>query len=345
MFRLAGRIVDVYDDVKMQVLQENLAKIGSLEFAPVDEVMKLPHDKFALVFLTKTGRAVPKYPVHTADATALSTLYFEKLGHRLPAEAQRVAAAFLKKAAEQFKLPAPKGLEKLSGAEVTSNVVDVRKLSEETPKEAAPQHFALGTSYVIDTPAQVKTACAYFEEHVGNLAPRDRREFAKNAAARAGELKVKVPSGAMLHKYAGEGFGSLVDSARLERSALLAGDRDALKALEHLFEKRSSWKPEEFAAQLEKFDLANHLDRYWGRHNGVRDAYRSTFEGIKTAGVVKVGGRTVTHAQIHALAGSEKLKANFTPDFCAEYAKDPVAVFNSMPAPEKTVLASLAEGL
>lgn len=347
MFRLAGRIIDVYDDVKLQLLQDNLDKVGSMAApAPVDEVMKLPHDQFALVFLTKTGRAVPKYPVHTADATKLSAFYFDKLGHKLPPEARKVASAFLKKAAEKWKLDSVKDLAKVAGSdEVASNVVDVRRLSEEAPKEAAPKHFALGSSYAIDTPAQVKTACAYFEEHVGNLAPRDRREFSKHAAARAKELKVKVAPGSVLHKYAGEGFGALLDGARLERLAALGGDPDAQKALEHLFEKRSSWTPDEFADQLEKFDLANHLDRYYGRHNGVRDAYRSTFETIKTAGAVKVGNRTVTHAQIHALAGSEKLKTAFDASFCAEYARDPLAVFNSMPAPEKAVLASLAEGL
>lgn len=343
MFRLAGRIMDVYDDVKMQLLQKNLDKVGSLQFTPVDEVMKLPHDQFALVFLTKTGRAVPKYPVHTADATALSSFYFEKLGHRLPVEVQRVAATFLKKAAEKWKLSPVKDLAKLAGSEITSNVVDVRKLSEETPKEAAPQHFALGTSYAIDTPSQVKTACAYFEEHMGNLAPRDRREFAKNAAARAGELKVRVPAGAMLHKYAGEGFGSLLESARLERSALVKDDRDALKALDHLFEKRSSWKADEFAEQLEKFDRANHLERYWGQRLGIRDPYRSVFETIKTAGSIKVGNKVVSYPQLHALADSDKLKRSFDADFCAAYRSDPIGIFNSLPTPEKIIISSMIE--
>lgn len=344
MYRLAGKVIDAYDDIGNKELQANLEKVGDCSLAPVDEVMKLPHDQFALVFLTKTGRAVPKFPIHDASATRISALYFEKNSHKLPPEARVVAASFLKKAAEKFKLEAPKGLDKQAGTEITSNVVDVRKCTEEAPKEAAPKHYALGKSYPIDTLAQVKCACEYFEEHVGNLAPKDRREFAKNASARAADLKVKIHAGSMMAKYAGSAFGALIDCARAERLSLLSGDSDAKKALDHLFEKRSSWKPDEFAAELEKFDVANKLDRYYDRQRGVRDAFRSTFETIKTAGSVKVGNKVITHAQLQGLASSEVLKRTFDTDFCREYASDPVAVFNSLPTPEKVIISSLIEG-
>ena len=344
MYRVAGKVLDVYDDLKLSLLQENLAKVGSLKLDPVDQIMKLPSDKFALVFLTKTGKALRKYPIHSADATAVSNLYFEKMAHKLPPEARAVAATFLKKASEGFKLSPSKTLEKHATGEFTSNVVDVRKCSD-NELTSKPRHLALGEDYPIDTQMQVKTAMSYFDENVRLFEPRYRHLFANAVIKRAAEIGVGIEKTSSLHKYAGEKYGNLIESAYHERLHALAGDSQAQKALKHLFEKRGSFTPDKFAEALEKLDKATHVDRYWDRALGVRDPYRSTFEGIKIASAIKVGNQSVDPAKIQKLAGSDALKRAFDATFCERFSEAPVEIFQSLPRPEQAVILSMIEGV
>jgi hypothetical protein len=345
MYRVAGKVLDVYDDLKLSLLQENLAKVGSLKLDPIDQIMKLPSDKFALVFLTKTGGTLRKYPIHSADATSVSNLYFEKMAHKLPPEARAVAATFLKKASESFKLSPSKTLEKHATGEFTSNVVDVRKCSD-NELTSKPKHLALGEDYPIDTQMQVKTAIAYFDENSRLFEPRHRHLFANAVIKRASALGVGIDKTSSLHKYAGEKYGNLVESAYHERLHAMGGDVQAQKALKHLFEKRASFTPSKFAEALEKLDQASHIDRYWDRGSlGVRDPYRSTFEGIKIASAIKVGNQSVDPAKIQKLAGSEALKRSFDEHFCKAFSESPVEIFQSLPRPEQAVIISMIEGV
>ena len=341
MYRLAGKVIDVYDDLKMDHLKENLSKVGSLKLAPVDQVMKLPNEQFALVFLTKTGRAIRKYPVHDADSTVISNLYFEKMASKLPPEARAVAATFLKKASEKYKLSPSKTLEKQAVGEIHSNLVDVTKCTDEQ-LEVKANHTALGSDYPIDTPMQIKTAMSYFDENAPLLKPAHRREFATTVVARAEALKIPVSGSSQINKYAGAKFGNLIESAYHERLNLIAGDSQACKTLKHMFEKKASFTPDEFAASLEKFDVSNGLERFWDRGAlGLRDPFRSTFENIKMASVLKVGGKTVDPMKIQKLAGSEALKRNYDAQFCEAFSQAPVEVFQSLPRPDQTAILGL----
>ena len=341
MYRLAGKILDVYDDLKMDHLKDNLSKVGSLKLAPVDQIMKLPNDQFALVFLTKTGRAIRKYPVHDSDSTSISNLYFDKMASKLPPEARAVAATFLKKASEKFKLSPSKTLEKQAVGVINSNIIDVTKCSEEQI-EVKSKHNALGSDYPIDTPGQIKTAMEYFDENAPLFKPAHRHQFANAVVTRASELGVPVPQRSQITKYAGSKFGNLLDSAYHERMNLVVQDHQASKALKHLFEKRASIGPDQFASTLEKFDITMGLDRYWDRGSlGIRDPFRSTFENIKMASVLKVAGKTVDPTKIQKLAGSEALKRNFGEDFCQKFSEAPVEIFQSLPRPDQVAILGL----
>jgi hypothetical protein len=342
MYRVAGKVLDVYDDLKLGLLQENLAKVGSLKLDPVDQIMKLPNDKFALVFLTKTGTSLRKYPIHSADSTAISNLYFEKMAHKLPPEARAVAATFLKNASAGFKLLPSKMLEKLATGEITSNVVDVRKCTDAQP-EVKPKHLALGADYPIDTEMQVKMAQAYFEDNARLFDPRERHLFANAIISRAATLNMEIPVKSQLLKYAGIGYGNLIESAYHERLHVLGGDVQAQKALRHLFDKKASFTPDKFAEALEKLDKASHLDRYWDRGLGIRDPFRSTFENIKMAMTVKVGSKTIDPVKIQKFANSDEIRKNFDQEFCSRFSEAPVEIFQSLPRPEQELIISLME--
>lgn len=342
MFRVAGKVLDVYDDLKLELLKENLDKVGKLKLAAVDQVGSLSDDQFALVFLTKTGRAIRKYPIHDRDSTLVSSLYFEKMASKLPPEAKEIAATFLKKAYQRHGIQTPEVLEKFAGEEISTNRISVRDCSALGTE--APQAYALGEQYPIDTETEVKSACAYFDENYGNLRPADRCEFASNVTARATELKAEIPETSFINKYAGDDYGNLVESAYHERVDAIGQDEMAVRALRHLFDKKASFQPREFAEKLAQFDVTNKLDRYWDRGNlGIRDPFRSTFEHIKIASKLVVGNHSISPDKVIKLANSDALKETFDEDFCEKFAEAPVEIFQSLPRPEQELIISLAE--
>jgi len=340
MFSIAGRVLDVYDDLKKDLLRSNLEKVGALRLDPPDKVSALSDDQFAGIFLTKTGRAIRKYPVHTPDAVVLSRLYFENVADELPKEACAIIRDNLSRAATRHSLPgAPATLEKSAGS---GNLIDLRSMSGPMPKIASSGHFALENHYPIDSTSQIKQASAYFEEHCMQFEPVDRFAFASNVLRRAGELGEKMADVSEIHKYAGADFGNLVQSAFHERTCLLDGDDMAIRALQTLFEKRASLNPEEFAAELETFDRSNRLDRHWDRARGIRDPYRSTFENVKIARVIKVGSASITQEQLQQIVDSGMLKEAFSDTFCNEFAEAPMEIFQSLPKPEQQIIVEMA---
>jgi len=338
MFSIAGRVLDVYDDIPKKLLQANLEKVGSLHLDPPDKVAALTDDQFAGIFLTKTGRAVRKYPVHTPDATVLSQLYFENVADELPKEACDIVSSNISAACSKFGLPGG-SLEK--NASSKGNVIDLSEMSRPMQKIASKGNFALNGRYPIDSAEQVKRAAAYFNEHHMSFTPADRHEFASNVLDRA-KANDESLGDSSICKYAGEGFGNLLQSAFHERSCLLEDDVMATRTLQHLFEKKASLGAEEFAQELERFDKTNRLDQHWDKSLGIRDPYRSTFESVKMAQVAKVGSATITAEQLQGLVDNGVLKTAFSDDFCTQFADAPMEIFQSLPKPEQEVIMSMA---
>jgi hypothetical protein len=344
MFNIAGRVLDVYDDLQKELLKQNLEKVGNLKLDPADEIDRLANEEFAAVFQARDGRMIRKYPTHTPDATCLSGLYLEKAAKFLPPEATKVAASFIKKACKKHSIPVPQAIEKLASDELNSNIISLAGI-QKLIKTAKVKHHALGASYPIETKEQVKQAEEYFNEHHMDFPPADRHEYANNTLKRAQELKTSVSADTALYKYAGADFGNMINSARYEREGLLGNDEMAVRTLKHLFEKRAALGPQGFCKELEQFDKINSLERHWDKSRGVRDPYRSTYENIKTASVIAIGDKVLPTSKLQKLAGSDILKTNFDESFCEQFAKDPVVVFQSLPRPEQQTLIQLAESL
>lgn len=343
MFTIAGCVLDVYDDINKDILKENLEKIGSFKLDPPDEIEKLSYSDFAAVFMTKTGRAIRRYPIHSPDSTALSALYFEKVAESLPETAKATIAFLIKKAHDVHSLPLPPAIEEAArqAQPDCSNILKIAEL-DLAVKEMSSTCFALDDKYPIDTPEQIKQASEYFEENHMYFCPEDRAKYASSVLGRTHELKFRVSSSSALHKYAGTEYGNLVQSAYHERANLLHSDEMALRALGHLFEKRSSLKPNEFADELCRFDQTNYLDRHWDKSLGVRDPYKSTYENVKIAKVVKVGSDSISEDTLHNLADSGHLKSAFDDEFCQQFSESPVEIFQSLPKPEQETIIQMA---
>jgi len=120
MDKLSGLKLDAYDDSDGEVLRgmfpdyeqlpEMLKSAGSLSRELRDA---LPDDVFALV-LHDGDNVLRKYACVDQGNTALNIEYFLKVAHKLPVEAQKVAAENLMTACHWYDIEPPEDLKKLS---------------------------------------------------------------------------------------------------------------------------------------------------------------------------------------------------------------------------------------
>ena len=120
MNKLSGLVLDIRDDHEGEVLRSifptpeslpDLVKTAQKITPELDE--KLPDDLFALV-LHDGDTTLRKYACIDAGNTALSVEYFMKTAHKLPENAQKVAAANLCTACGWYGIEPPEELEKVA---------------------------------------------------------------------------------------------------------------------------------------------------------------------------------------------------------------------------------------
>jgi hypothetical protein len=120
MKKLSGLVLDQYDDAEGDVLRSIFPTEESIpgiikqanHMAP-EERVKLPATSFALE-LINGDLVMRKFACVDPGNTALSVEYFLKTGHKLPEEAQKVAAQNLVTACEWYEIEAPEELQKVA---------------------------------------------------------------------------------------------------------------------------------------------------------------------------------------------------------------------------------------
>lgn len=117
----SGLVLDVYDDFTGGVLRELYpsfedipAQVKEAHVVSVEDGQRLPDDVYALV-LVNNGEKLRKFACIDEGNTLLSLAYFQKTAHKLPVEAQKVAAENLKVACAWYGIPVPEELEKVAG--------------------------------------------------------------------------------------------------------------------------------------------------------------------------------------------------------------------------------------
>lgn len=121
MQKLSGLVLDLYDDSTGEVLKEVYASAGDLpdlvkqaHAITQDEYARLPDEAFALV-LEDGPIELKKFATIDEGNTVLSVVYFLKTAHKLPLEAQKVAASNLLEACGWYGLVPPTQLRKIAG--------------------------------------------------------------------------------------------------------------------------------------------------------------------------------------------------------------------------------------
>lgn len=107
MKKLSGLILDRYDDRDRQfrnVHTESFEKTAHV--FTHDELSRLPDETFALI-IQDGDTVLKKYSMADRGNTGLSLEYFMEYGHKLPAEAQKVAAANLLRGMAWYGLEPP----------------------------------------------------------------------------------------------------------------------------------------------------------------------------------------------------------------------------------------------
>jgi len=158
MKKLSGLVLDRYDDVDNAVL-------GSLPVPVVETFLKeahvftheelgrLPDETFAVV-LQDGGTTMKKFSMADQGNTALSVAYFLQTGHKLPVEAQKVAAANLMRGCHWYGMEPPAALEKIAlglGTLMGATMIPGAARESKTNLQASR-----GTGGAIMTPAQIK---------------------------------------------------------------------------------------------------------------------------------------------------------------------------------------------
>ncbi len=206
-----------------------------------------------------------------------------------------------------------------------------------------PERTLLDGAVSIDGYDQVKTASALFNEDWHKLPPRERHNYCVKLASRMTELHMPIPED--VQRYGSTTYAADVDSFVEARRHYV--HEDAHPTLDMLLEKRAHVSPGVFACALEEFDRQNDLNWHWD--GKITDPYFSTFgpsmEKLAEANWrYSEGGTRIGEDELEALArnGYARLRDTFGESFASEFRKHPKTVFESLPAPNKLILARLA---
>lgn len=127
----SGLVLDLFDDVQGEVLrsiypteQDLPEKVKTAHALSSSEREKLPDDAFALVLLNGEQK-LRKFACIDGGNTTLSVNYFLKTAHKLPVEAQKVAAENLIQACGWYDIEVPEALQKLAFLGTAMNALTV----------------------------------------------------------------------------------------------------------------------------------------------------------------------------------------------------------------------------
>lgn len=117
--RIAGIVLDIYDDPEALVLRDKIAergqqlpeKLASMRMLAENELANLPDRLFGLV-AENHGQVIRKYAMHDAEHLALSMIYFDDVSHRFPDRVRQKVAANLVNACAWYDLDPPESLTK-----------------------------------------------------------------------------------------------------------------------------------------------------------------------------------------------------------------------------------------
>ena len=235
--------------------------------------------------------------------------------------------------------------------------------------------------YPLSTPEQVKVAAVYLDKNERAFTPEERHEFATKIAARGHEYGIidDLRGTPVLHKYAGPGMDyghdlkkhlakrkafSEIDEASLEKTSsmnklastgfgdIFWGDIDQRIGIcreKHIEEPRyetlrrdaSELGMAKTAMALIHLDKNTGLSKYWGK--SIQDPYAAVYGKyhVKTAQEFTMfGDQRITRTDLLSVKAQDFIN-KFGDSVWNEFQRNPLVIFESMPSPEKAVIAGM----
>jgi hypothetical protein len=359
MLNLANQILDVYDDTGRESLEKLASVRPDCNVLSTEERSGLKDYDFALTIITKKASKLNKYPICDADSTWLSSRYFDMHGHKLPLEAQKIAASNIKLACSKYKIEPSETIHKLASSEIPTSVyferdgavkpvisavrVDMSKLAD--VDNIGDNYTA--AQYAMPTTSAVKIACSYLEEHHSKMPVDKRHKYAAAIQRRAHELGMGTQKG-IVAKYASDHYSPMVDAHIQARASLLEAKPEMKSLVTKIGAAKKQYSPSQFAQILHGFDKQAGLDRHYGSH--LQNPFQATFavqpdpyEGFryKTASQNVIEGDELTKLVNVKYA---KIKEYFGETMADELKRNPTAIFDSLPRDAKEIIVGIADG-
>lgn len=330
-YSLGGRTYDFLDDLGFKLLAGSpyFEKVAHLPIGDPSAIPGLEDSQFGVVFLTKKGETIRKYPVNDLPNTVLANVYFEMTHEKLPPEAKVAAATKIKEASGLFGMKPLPAVEKFAAdATLESNYISLDKVAEST----AGSEDILGHLH---------------EEYVANRERYSRDERKKLAAAMAPAAeKFGFEVHEDLRPFALK--DPVVDQEALfmqcaHRKRLLPDHPEAMGLLDELIEKRATFEPKEVVQLLETFDRQFGLEGRWERD---LEPYGVLMEKVAMS-VYPVDpcgdGFSTQEVKDFVASNGELLEKMFGKDFAAKVKKDPEAIWRLPGASRRFVKARIEQ--
>lgn len=303
-----------------------------------DEAEVMPSDQFALVLFHPQIGELKKFATHDKYVTKLNLKIFEDTYTKYPDEISKTAAHYLCKAAKHFRLAVPSEIQKLGEGKHITNVVDLQDINpiawdnkqSSMIKQGAEIEYALPDKkkYPLSSVEHIKTAIAYFDQHVSRFDPMDAIQFAVRTKVAADKNKISYEN-TTLEKYASLTAGafntSLRSNIKARKSFVPENDRPVY---DELLEKSASFGVIKTAEILEKVDRKLGVHRLWGTE--LKDPYISVL-GMRKEANCSYKGKMIKKSTLkkaaEAIVDSATLLDLEGPDG--------IAVFESLPTPLK----------
>lgn len=253
---IGGKVLDIFDDTDLGILASSpyFEKVASLPMGDPDILTTLEDRHFGVVFLTKKGEAIRKYPLNDVTNAVLSNIYFEMTHDRLPPEAKVAAATQIRDASVVFGFAPMAAVLKYAADESLEgrNYVRLDKVAGSIAQS-------------IDILGQLKDS---YVENRDKYSREDRRELA-NAVFGMGEKLAADVNHPDLDAFKPLITPEINKEALLQQCAqrkqLLQDRPEATHLMDEFLEKHATFEPRETVKLLETFDTQFGLDRYWTR--------------------------------------------------------------------------------
>jgi hypothetical protein len=327
MFKLAGAVVDFYDDPDFHSSEQAQALIKEGHLKSLEEVPDLQDKDFAVKILTKAG-AHRKFPIFNKVAATLSGRYFEEIEDGLPVEIRKVAGFFLKQAHEVFGIdPTPSLLEEFEAP--SHNEVEYR------PEE--------DDGRIRSTEVVVKLAQYSFMEHHRNMTPLEKTAKAieiDKAVRSCGEVVTEQEVWDHVPK---DEYGSGVEEMLRQRAALAkeAGTQIAA-AFDEILAQFKDMPPKEGPFLIHQFDKSAGFDYRYGI-GGIEDPFHGAWAGFPLPKKEAGAKEDLLRHKLETIAHHDRmLKRTFSEKFVGKFISDPKGCYEEASPEQKKVLDYIA---